>query len=301
MLAPRRAFQVLGAMAVISGCTSEKPAPPPVFGGQGAVIGSPKEMALPSEEGGTKAAGGPCANGSPASEISLVDDFEDGDAKIFKAFQREGWWFVATDNTEGSKVSPSGNNFAPEKLPPGQGAKSNLFAAHFTAQGQTQWGASLGTSFRWVNEGIRCPFNASHFAGLKFRAKGPGVIRVWFGIPETIPPENGGTCSKGCYDAHTSIVMLSDRWDDYFVRWDRLQQNGFGTEAHFDPSRLLGVTFAVSTKELPADFWIDDLELVPPADMSRLIAAAAAAPAPVSSVAPASSATPTKAKLPKAK
>jgi len=301
MPAPRRAFEILGAIVVLTSCTPEKPAPPPVFGGQGAVIGATKEMPLPGEEGGTKTAGGPCANAAPPSDVALVDDFEDGDHKIFKAFQREGWWFVASDNTEGSKMSPSGANFAPEKLPPGQGAKSNQFAAHFSAQGQTQWGASLGTSLQWVNEGIRCPFNASQFAGMKFRAKGPGAIRVWFGIPETIPPENGGKCAKGCYDTHTSVVTLSDRWDDYFVRWDRLQQNGFGTEAHFDPTRILGVNFMVSTKELPADFWIDDIELVPPAEMSRLIKAAAAAPAPASSAASSSSATPAKAKLPKAK
>jgi hypothetical protein len=54
-------------------------------------------------------------------------------------------------------------------------------------------------------------------------------------------------------------------WDDYFVRWDRLHQNSFGTAAHFDPTRLLGVTFGVSAS-LPADFWIDDLELVPPTE-----------------------------------
>ncbi len=271
----RLVFQVGFTLVGLAGC-SQKPAPPPVFGGQGATVTAAKETPLPAESEKGKAQAGPCGGVSPASDAPLIDDFEDGDSKPFKAFQREGWWSSASDNTDGSKISPSGS-FAPDRLPSVQATKSNIYAAHLTAQGQKQWGATWGTTFRWVEKGIRCPFNASGFAGIKFRAKGPGDIRVNFGIPDTVPRDDGGTCTERCWDSHGMSVHLTDRWDDYIVRWDRVQQGGWGTDARFDPTRLLGLNFSVSTKDLPADFWVDDIEFI---SSQQANAPAAAPPEP---------------------
>ena len=231
----------------------------PVFGGEGAVIASPDEKPLPQEE--AQADSGPCGKHAPPGDVKLLEDFEDGDAKLFKAFQREGWWHSATDNTQGSSIHPSGA-FAAELLAAPESTKENRYAAHLKASGQTQWGVVWGTSLNWVNQGIRCPFNASKFAGVRFRAKGPGTVRVNVSIPETIPPEHGGNCKQGCYDNYHKVVLLNDKWDDYTVLWEKLQQGGWGTEARFDPTRVIGLSFAASPKELPIEFWLDDIEFI---------------------------------------
>jgi hypothetical protein len=258
---PHRA--VLGAFALsIASCTTkDQPSAPPVFGGQGAVVAAPKEMPLPPAEP-TADPAGPCS-AVAASDVALLDDFEDGDSKLFKGFQREGWWFVATDNTEGSKVRPPAGKFEPERLPKDKASKDNLFAAHFSAEGQKEWGVVWGTTLRWVKEGVRCPLNASSFGGIRFRAKGPGRITVKFGTPATTPAEGDGACKQKCYDFHAKLVILSDRWDAYEVHFDRVQQGGWGTDARFDSSRLMSLNFAAGPKDLPVDFWVDDIEFLP--------------------------------------
>ncbi len=253
-------------------------APPPVFGGQGAMVGAPKEQPLPPDSGTPKLAGGPCAEKSTPSDTALLDDFEDGDQAAFKGFQREGWWFSAGDATEGAKLFPERGTFRPERLPVTEANRDNLFAAHLKADGQKDWGAVWGVSLRWESKGIRCPLNISAFAGLRVRAKGPGTVRIAFGLPETEPPDAGGTCTSGCFDVHGKVFYLTDRWDDYLVRWDRLEQQGWGTEARFDPARVVSMQFAVKPRDLPADFWIDDVTFVTEREADALAATLRAQP-----------------------
>jgi hypothetical protein len=252
-------------IAMLAACagTSASGGSPQVFGGVGAVVGAPKEMPLPEPSANAKTASGPCAAPAPPGDTTLLDDFEDGDHQLFKAFEREGWWFSYADATEGAKLYPERGKFAPERLPPSVATKDDMFAAHMKAEGQKDWGAVWGVSLRWEKKGIRCPYNLSAFDGVRFRARGPATVRVSFGIPETQATEAGGTCTMGCWDVHTKIVYLSDHWDDYVVRWDRLEQGGWGAQARFDPARVLNLNFAVKPKELPADFWVDDINLIP--------------------------------------
>jgi hypothetical protein len=253
-------------------------APPPVFGGEGATIGPPREIALTTQTSATKPAGGPCAEKSPPSDTALVDDFEDDDQAAFKGFQREGWWFSAGDATESAKLSPERGTFRPERLPTAEATRDNLFAAHLKAEGQKDWGAVWGVSLRWESKGVRCPLNASGFAGVRFRARGPGTVRLAFGMPETEPPDAGGTCTSGCYDVHGKVFFLTDRWDDYLVRWDRLEQQGWGNQARFDPARIVSLQLAAKPKDLPADFWIDDVAFVNEREADVLAASIRAEP-----------------------
>ncbi len=257
-------------------------APPVVFGGQGANVGAPKEQPLAPEPspGAASSSAGPCAAPSPPSDVALLDDFEDGDHAAFHGFEREGWWFSVADSTEGATLSPEHGSFRPERLVAAEARKDNLFAAHFKAAGQKDWGAVWGVSLRHASNGIRCPLNVSAFAGLRFRAKGPGTVRVAFGIPETQPADSGGTCTTGCYDVHGKVVYLSDRWDDYLVAWNRLEQGGWGTQARFDPARVVSLQFMVKPQDLPVDFWLDDLAFVDQHEADALAAAQHAQPAP---------------------
>jgi hypothetical protein len=261
----RFATSALAGAVLTHGCISPPKPAAPVFGGQGANVSAGKETPLPAESATPKLTG-PCAAPAPAGDVALIDDFEDGDSKPFKVFQREGWWFGANDKTEGGKMSPPSGQFAPVRLPAAEATKVNAFAAHFTADGYKQWGAVWGTSLNFARDGIRCPFNASTFAGVNFRARGPGAIRVAIGIPETTPSEDGGICKSGCYDAYATMVLLTDKWDDYSVPWLVLQQGGWGTQARFDPARILTLSFAALSKDLPSDFWVDDVKFLTQAE-----------------------------------
>ena len=105
----RSSSAALACALSLLGCSRAEPASagPPIFGGKGAQIAEPAEKPLPAEA--TPHESGPCAAGSPKSDVALLDDFEDGDHKLFKAFEREGWWFGASDKTEGSTIYPTGD------------------------------------------------------------------------------------------------------------------------------------------------------------------------------------------------
>ncbi|HSC86069.1 MAG TPA: hypothetical protein VLC09_02315 [Polyangiaceae bacterium] len=250
------------SMAVLTGCGAD-PHADAAFGGQGANV-QQKESALPPED--TKHYGA-CTGPAPASDTVLLDDFEDGDHKPFRGFHREAWWFTVSDKTPGSKIHPD-SNFLPERLPAGEGNAENQWAAHVTAEGQTTWGMTFSTSLHYAKDGLKCPFNAAAFDGVRFRAKGPGKVAVAFPLPETVKDEAGGVCTEGCYDTHRQVVYLTEGWAEYTVLWSKVQQGGWGTEVRFDPERLLGINFAVQVADLPIDFWIDDVDFVPRAGSS---------------------------------
>ncbi len=255
-----RTAGVTGVLVLVWGqaCAPKPPA------SQGAVFGGESDgsaaQPLPSGVNETVLRG-PCSPAAPPGETALIDDFEDGDNRPFKEFQREGYWYSAADTTPG-EISPKPNTFTAEQLPEAESSPQNRMAAHFMASGYTDWGALWGTSLRWVDAGVKCPFNGARFAGIKFRAKGSGRIRVNFGIPETIPKEYEGICTERCYDTHSRVVLLTPEWETYEVPWAQLQQWGWGTQARFDATRLLSLQFAVDGKGLPVDFWVDDIAFI---------------------------------------
>jgi hypothetical protein len=257
--APRVPVFLLVLAFAGSSCVGTEAERPAVFGGEGAVVETPAEQPLPAAS--APAPSGPCAAARPPGDVALLDDFEDNDNKVFKAFQREGWWFSATDPTAGATLVPAGE-FRPEALPESEAKPDNRYAAHLAASGQKEWGATWGSTLRWVDQGVRCPYNASAFSGIKFRAKGQGTIRLVLGQPATMPSESGGVCTEKCYDTHGKVIFLTDKWEEYVVPWDRVQQEGWGTDARFDPARLIQVGFKVDIKHLPVDFWLDDVEFV---------------------------------------
>jgi len=246
----------------LAGCADKGAQEPPVFGGKGAVVAQ-AEQPLP-EGAGQPEALGPCGKVSPPSDTSVIDDFEDGNDHVFKGFEREGFWFAASDKTEGSTMTPNAP-FSAELLPEAESSKDNRYAAHLTAAGQKSWGVVWGAQLNWTHEGIKCPLNVSAFGGVRFRAKGPGKVRVSMAVPEVTPKDGGGTCLDRCYDAHGKLFLLGDAWDTYEMRWEKMQQGGWGTEARFTPERVVNLTFNADPKALPIDLWLDDVELIPAA------------------------------------
>jgi hypothetical protein len=270
---------------------------PPVFGGEGARVEAPAER--PLEDGQGELATGPCNAEAPPSDNTLLEDFEDGDHHLFKVFERDGWWFTATDDTAGS-VQPPRDGFKPSLLPEAEAAPDNRYAAHLVASGFTDWGVVWGTTLEWRRQGIKCPFNASAFSGVAFRVRGSGRIRLNFGNPATFPVDNGGSCQKGCYDTHGRIIDLTPEWVEHSVTFDKLQQGGWGSEARFDPERLLSMNFNANPEWLPVDVWLDDLRWIG-ADAPAAASAPPPAVEPAASAAPVGTATaPTSAPVPPA-
>lgn len=290
-LASMKSLELLGSSVAVllTACTAGGGDKPPVFGGEGAQIGSASETPLAQagseSDAEAEAADGPCAKPAPVSDRLEVDDFEDADSKIFKVFEREGWWYTATDGTAGEQVFPEKGTFAPVPLPQDEASSDNEYAAHLTAAGQTDWGAVWGTTLKWVRKGVGCPFNASAFSGFEFRAKGPATLWVNFPTPDTTPKENGGKCREECWDSYGKLVRIKEGWNHYQIRWNQLQQEGWGTDARFDLERLMNINFSAKTSALPADVWIDDLRFLP-ADAA--VETPNAAPAPTPSAASAS-------------
>jgi hypothetical protein len=250
------------SLSLVAACASSRaPAEPAVFGGEGASLKIRGETPLPAgpDAQGPVAA---CGRVVPPSDVGLLDDFEDNDDRVFKGFQREGWWYSAADDSGGT-ILPEKGKFRPEALPTAELSGDNRYAAHFAASGFKDWGAVWGSTLSFADEGIRCPWNASRFEALRFRARGNGTVSVRFAMPETLAKEFGGQCESRCYDFHARKITLSDAWTEYVVRFDRLQQGGWGQEVRFDPRTLLGLQFAIDGGSPPVDFWVDDLELLP--------------------------------------
>jgi hypothetical protein len=253
---------------LLAGC-QQADREPSVFGGQGAKL---DEKPLPDGAGKPEALG-PCGKVGPVSDAQVIDDFEDGNDRIFKGFERDGFWFSASDKTEGSTITPHAP-FAAELLPAPEANKDNRYAAHLTAAGEKDWGVVWGAQLSWTREGLKCPLNVAAFSGVRFRAKGPGKIRVSMAVPEVTPKDGGGTCADRCYDAHGKLFLLSDSWDTYEMRWEKMQQGGWGTEARFTPERVVNIAINADVASLPIDFWIDDVELIPKAPTAAASAAA---------------------------
>jgi hypothetical protein len=258
LTSPRFSFLCRAALAaaLAGGCAAQDTGAP-VFGGQGAVV-DPGARAAAVE---AQPARGPCDAPASASEDVRLDDFEDGDNRLFGGFEREGWWFTATDHSQGGTVFPPDGKFEPVKLG-AEGTLDNQFAAHLTGSGYTDWGISWGVTLHHVDAKAKCPLNAGNFAGIRLRARGKGSILMRFGIPETTGAEFGGSCTEKCWDLHTYVLRLSDDWQVREVRWDQLQQGGWGKSARFDPKRLLSLQFAAPPQNQPADVWLDDIEWV---------------------------------------
>jgi len=272
---------IVGSWSLWAACSAPSPDKPPVFGGQGAQVEARRNEIPLSEASGDDALAdaGPCAKPAPPGGRLELDDFEDGDSKIFKVFEREGWWYTATDGTEGEQVFPEKGTFKPVPLPEEEATPDNEYAAHLRAEGQTDWGVVWGTTLKWVRNGIGCPFNASEFAGIEFRAKGPAEGWVNFATPATTPKENGGTCREKCWDSYGKLVRIKEGWNRYEVRWEKLQQEGWGTDVHFDKDRLMNINFSAKTQHLPVDFWLDDLKFLSKAEPAPV--AESEQPAPV--------------------
>jgi len=257
------------AIGVASACGgandpgASKPTPSGIFGGAGGGAGVAEAVPLSGSSGSASAgnagnagsATGECQN-TPPGTLALLDDFDDGDSVAAFEPGRDAYWFTVHDESAGTLEPPGG-------FLPVAGGYRDSKAAHVSASGFVTWGAELSANISYKSA-VRCPFDASAFAGLRFVARGSGRVRVQLAMPGVVDKEYGGTCDPQagqiCYDDHGSFVTLREQYQVYELPWASFQQRGFGRQMPFDPRTIHSLHFTMETAELPVDLWLDDVK-----------------------------------------
>jgi len=222
----------------------------PVLAGMGSI-------AMAGQGGSVSVLPDVCAD-VPEGQLGLIDDFEDADQDAVPEIYREAYWFTINDGSTGSIV-PN------DKFLGGVsgGAHGSRQAAHITASGFSNWGAAFAANVRHLENNISCPYNARHFSGYRFYARGSGAVFVTLQVPGIVDEQYGGTCrpSEGdvCYDAHGTWIYLTPDWQTYSFKWSDFRQRGFGKKAAFDPGAILSIQFSFEKAQLPVDAWFDDV------------------------------------------
>lgn len=229
-----------------------------IFGGSGGVAAVPATP-TPGAMAGVSAGGSTgvdACQGTPRGMLGLIDDFDDGDNVAAFEPAREAYWFTINDGSPGT-MEPKG-----EFLPVADGYRGT-HSAHVTMSGYTVWGAALMANISY-KAAVRCPYDASAFAGLRFVARGTGRVRVVLQVPGVVSSEYGGTCDEQagqvCYDNHGVFVELGPQYQTYELPWVSFRQRGFGASLPFDPKTIFALQFSVELVDLPADLWVDQVE-----------------------------------------
>lgn len=193
-----------------------------------------------------------CADAIATGGSSLLDDFEDGDVMTLPVEGRSGVWYSFTDGTLGS-------------LQMAISADENGRALHLSGGGFSEWGAAAGVGVAWSSEKQKlCSYDASAYAGIRFRARGNAPLRVNVQTRATTESEQGGDCVGGdaCFDQHGRTLRLTPTFRDYELDFCRLTPFGWGgTKAPFDPTEIVSLSFLVQSVE-GFDVWVDDVGFV---------------------------------------
>jgi hypothetical protein len=235
--------------------------------------GAPDVVVPPSEGGPIDARSEPTVDARPIVDAgpiveSMIDDMEDPDDAILVADGRRGAWFVLNDGTDGGVQSPAtGALFTMTAIPGGRGA--SMYAAHTSGQGFTTWSALFGF---WVNRRpaqLKQLYDAHAYNALTFWAKTSASDAAKFSpfvrvqLPDRNTDPDGQICtadgSAGCSDHFGKSITLANDWTKYTIRFNSLQQAGFGMVAPaLDAAHLYGVEFQFPLGST-FDCWIDDI------------------------------------------
>jgi hypothetical protein len=180
-----------------------------------------------------------CAKRTPAaSEVALVDDFQDGTYALFAAEDRTGSWFYVADDTREnislSGAGPSGSN-----------------AAYFDPKAEN---AYVGFTFLAGDAG--CPYDVSAWDGVSLFLASPGPVRVMLVV---IPPGASCPTSGDCFELYTAEFESSDRvqtlaWGDFSdERENQLAES---------PLRLYGIYVQATAAVPDGRIWVDDVKFV---------------------------------------
>ncbi len=137
-------------------------------------------------------------------------------------------------------------------------------ALHVISENWSVWGAGIGVVIApTLSDTKHCYYDASHYAGIRFRAKGSGTFRFKVGTFASYPVSLGGICNQpgeGCFDSPGGTGALTSEWQTFEFPFCALKGEGWGREAiPLDPTQLIDMFFQLPTGQTTKELWIDDL------------------------------------------
>jgi len=195
---------------------------------------------------------GPTCSNAPPLQTELIDDLSDGNTQIPLVNQRDGFWYLYNDGTDGGVQMPP-----LLQSPVTMGGRGGGYAVHMSGMGFLTY-ADVAMSF--TQPGTR--YDASAYDGITFWAKGSGTIHVRATTTQTATTKNGGNCVVGCADRFAEIKQLPSEWTQYIFRWCAfVKDKDSAVTAELDPSQLMVLDFSITQKQT-VDVWIDDVEFI---------------------------------------
>jgi hypothetical protein len=178
----------------------------------------------------------------------MIDDLEDGNHYILRVEGRTGSWFTFGDGSPRAVVSYD--------ILEAKRTSSSVRALNAWGDGFVNWGAGVG--FNLLSTGRA--YDAAKYSGVTFWAKRePGSAKVIrFNIVDKNTTPEGGSC-QSCWDHFGRWIVLTDKWQEYKLKWSDFAQQGWGDPyASITPGALYSMHFAARSYD-DFDFWIDDI------------------------------------------
>jgi hypothetical protein len=234
------------------------------------------EDPTPNNGGGSGAGGSPNAENlncsaqmGPIDPSALIDDFEDGNARLPAIGGRQSDWWITTDETPNGTVTPPPGAAPPERIIGGR--CDSLYAQRYSGQGFEAWGTVMSVSLRYEEGTGDVAQDLSAFRGLRFWARVGelNTAKMRIGVHDVSTHPNGGICDPDtlevgtqCYDSFgTDISPLGKGWQEYAIHFDRLEQREFGVPGYeIDTSQIYQIDFTAPQGTI-FDFWVDDIWL----------------------------------------
>ena len=206
---------------------------------------------------------------------------EDQDDQIVIHEGRDGYWYTSVDSA-GSTVAPlPSEKIVMTDLASGDSGAGNGSTRVFHVSGKSQptsvsgaWGALGGFDFVRVSGGMKQPYDAHIYKGIRFWAKAATAntqVRLRLPLRDTTAgtagskctPNTGTTTTMSCDDIHFKLVSFGTTWTRYDAVWADFVQTGFGYQVKpLDPATLVSVQFLI-LQGSSGEIWIDDISFIP--------------------------------------
>lgn len=238
--------------------------------------------------GGTSAVGGKASGGTssggatPTVPPELIDDMEDQDDQILIHESRDGYWYTSVDTAGSSVEPPPSTKIVMTDLASGDtgagGGSTRFF--HFSGKSlgtnvSGAWGALGGFDLMRVSGGLKQPYDAHIYKGIRFWAKSnPANTPIRLRVPlrdttagtmgsKCTPNTGGPVTTTSCDDFHFKAITLAGSWTRYDVVWSDFVQIGFGYQVKpLDPATLVSVQFLIQQGS-SGEISIDDVSFIP--------------------------------------
>jgi hypothetical protein len=221
-----------------------------------------------SDAGGNGSDIGTCTVAdAPAEDLELFDDFEDGNAQVYRVdTDRSGYWYSSSDcdpppfAPEDTDDCTGDQTMIPD--PPGapvepvttenMATSCGAFTGHVAGSGFGNWGVTIGANFRDAGA-----YDASAYCGMQFRARvGEGAnVSAAFVISDSVEVD-GGTMGANFQKG----ITFTTSWQTYVVLFSEMMPQG--TSRPSINTEALGVLNFLIGPLQPFDLWIDDMYMI---------------------------------------